>query len=99
MKLTDWMKSIKKTELSNIAKLVLYNLATYMNNDCGISSRFSEFPSISQQMQDCSLCKPSIHKGLSEAVAAGLLKINQCKGIDNRFRNNYTAVNDIDYVK
>lgn len=83
----NWRDAVRQAKLESTTKLVLLNLALYMN-----AVGESCFPSVEQQAIDCGLSKRSVITHLGLAEAAGFIKKQQ-HGYGGRrwMRNEYIA--------
>lgn len=89
-----WRKVIRSSDLPSTTRLVLFNLAGYLNDEGE-----GAFPSVPRQAKDTGLTERSIYKALKIAEDGGYLTIGKFKiGKDNREKNIYTASAPDDFV-
>lgn len=86
VKVWDWKKVIPGCDLGLAAKVILFNLSNYMNEN-GESC----FPSIARMARDCKLTERCIYKHLREAEKAGFIMRVKRNPESNKSGNQYFA--------
>lgn len=76
--LDQWLICIRDSQLSASTKLVLYNLSLYFKKKC-------PSPSITVQMSDCNISKPTVINAIKTAEKEGFIAIKKEKGHCNQY--------------